>query len=50
MESKYTLMHTNPKTGELYKIDMEPMTRKEAQTIKNKLMKPEEWAIAKILD
>uniref|UniRef100_A0AB39AJR9 Uncharacterized protein n=1 Tax=Vibrio phage P018-4 TaxID=3229728 RepID=A0AB39AJR9_9CAUD len=50
MGTKYTLMHTHPKTGDLYKIDMEPMTRKEAETVKSKLMKPEEWTITKILD
>lgn len=49
MKKQYTLIHLNTKTKEPYQLDLEPMTRKEAETMRSKMMIPYEWHISKIL-
>ena len=49
----YTLMHctfdSNGKIKTLKDVGLEPMTREEAQTMKSRMMKPNEWLVSKVL-
>jgi len=45
----YCTFDSNGKIENLKDVGLEPMTREEAQTMKSRMMRPNDWLVSKIL-